>query len=95
MAPHMMEVHRPQAAMNAHFKGTWPPLIVISKLSGKKMAMRSSMMATDDTVIICVRVDTRLLMMELSERPMSIKNQYVAAKNPAIAADPSNPKLLI
>ena len=75
MAPHMIEVHKPQAAMKTHFKGTSPPLIVISMLSGKKMAMRSNTMATDDTVIIWVRVDTRLLMIELSERPISIKNQ--------------------
>ena len=75
MAPHMMEVQIPQTARKMHFIGTAEPLMVMLTLSGRKMAMSSRRMASEDTKIICVRVLTLPLMKLLRKRPTIIRNQ--------------------
>lgn len=60
MPPHMTEVHRPQSRRKRHFMGT-SPLVMLRNLisgslkvtdSGRRIAMSTRMMATDDTVSI-------------------------------------------
>ena len=75
IAPHMIEVQIPQAAMKTHLRGTAEPLMVMLRLSGMKIAMRSRRMATEETAIICVRVETLPLMALLAKRPTIISSQ--------------------
>ena len=78
MPPHMMEVHRPQRAMSTLLVGTGCSLMnerVIVLLSGMKMLMMSSRMATADTSDNWVRVDTLPEMKLEQKRPIIIRNQ--------------------
>ena len=100
MPPHMMEVHKPHAAMNIHLIGIgfstdcFTPLIVSSaltlkvELSGIKIPINKRIIARLDTKVNCVLVEILPESALELARPTNIIIQYEAAKIPPIAAEP-------